>query len=498
MSLESRLGILFLILSILIQLITLPTSPSSFYGPSHYYNLYLPNFGLSYEISILPHAAKTVLGMYGLHKVILTILNENVLLLHSAIHLLSPIFVFLSFYLFFTAINFKRKRTLMSGIFSIIFSWAPIALLLGMMCIFTVMNKGTKYTLILLPSFLTLSLYWHSAHMLFFISMVFLLIYLIIVKVPAKDNFSEEMRKMIFLLVISTFVWIWIRELYGAKNWKDLWLYFELEKIFRGLFLKGSFVPVEYQYADPITELSFFIDYFRYIVYVVVIMSILFYSLSSLWGKKLEQYGLGLPLLCGAATFILLYYISTEIFGPAPIMVFLIPYFLAMTLNKIELGLNTKKYRLLLALFLTMICFLAISCFYYKYVDLKTASEFNQNFEVFKPPIHWLSEHKDECYLLSDADTMGYMAIWYGKDTLYNRSKIYYSSIGNYQYDRLFKGLYDDNYVVIYNYELYIKNLVFRSLQSWNKYKPLNSSIALKNDLGIIYNSNKIWILEKV
>ncbi|WP_430515118.1 hypothetical protein [Pyrococcus woesei] len=491
---KNKIGIFFLLSAIIFRILTLPTSPGNFYGPAHYYNLYLPDFGLNSDIAILPHASKTVLSMYLLNKVTLEVLGD-ILLLHQAIYVMQPLLVFCSYYLFFTFIGVRDYKIFLSGFLSMILGWPGIVLILGMVVLYSFFKVGREFFVLALISFSTLTLYWHSSHMLFFVILLSISGFILVIKIIFKNQAGKVNQyiptRIVLVTLLSTFVWVWGRKLYGSQNLLSSFReYFYLKRLLEGLFSKGAFVPPEYLYYDPLyARFDPIFDALRYVLYLATFIITLSTSFKALKLNKREEM-LGLPLIVGSGAFMFLYYLATYTFGPAPILVFLIPYSLNILTKKMV---NRKSFALIMIFFVVL---LTITGIYGQYKGIRSSPEFNQDFITFSPPIQWLTEHKAEITIISDANTLGYMTIWYGKNSLYHKSELHFVSIGNYYYQKLYTGNYErrGDIIFVYNYELYRKNLMFESLQAWNKYKPLEPLVVLKNRLNVVYSSQKIWI----
>lgn len=506
-----KLSYTMIVISTLLRIATIPQSIGYAYGPAHFYNLYLPNFGIGSEVSILPTAFRTLASAYTFLKVALVIFDDP-LLIYRVLYIVQPLLTFLAFYLFFGLFYWVPKsekcRILLSSILSLIVNWPSEsylfgALIVGMSSLFGVVNAiiknvKSKFVILGLLAFLALSLYWHSAHVLFFI-----LIFVILVTFKRCNTFILSL----LVFIISVVVWIYVRNplLRGGiiSNLLNIENYINLTTIYLGLFSKGIFVPSEYLYDFKSIIPEILIDYIRYVTYIIIFL-VTIYALIILGRKQFIRRRVYFALLLSTITFMLSYFIATRTIGPAPIVIFLFPYALYICiskgwfgslLNKTKLNNKTNFWKII---FIYILFSFAFSEFYYMYYDVRTNPKFSENFYDYYTSSVWISNHlTNNSKIISDAATQGYIAIWYGKYKYYKTIKIYYKCIGNQEYIALYNGLYNFRYILIYNIKLYEKNLALYSLEAWNKYKPLPPIIVQKNKLNIVYNDQRILIMMK-
>lgn len=506
MKLSEKVSFIIILTSFLLKVITVPASPGDFYGPSHYYNLYLPDFGLGSEVSILPNSFKTLSAEYSFQKILLELFQGDVLILHRLLYILSPILIFFSFILFFGTISELRKnRVITSSLLTIICNWNNVALILGMSVLFSIVqniySKNSSLKIILILSFTSLALYWHSAHMLFFIICVFILIFIIFFNKKTyifQKNFKETLNQFLMVFIISIITWIWIRETPLFSEIFKITYYFDPSVIVKALFSKGSFLPVEYQYIFNFYIPTSYLDFMRYTVYFLIFSVFSQYIIRNIYEKNYNnKLFLALSYMFGSIVFMLLYYIATETIGPAPILLILMPFLLMLCVHYIKIGSKRSKLGWML-LFFVLISSQIIMVSYSTYISASYSVEYSIGFERYYSPSLWITEHLPiATRLFSDANTLGYVAIWYGKNIWYENNLIFFSSIGLSIYDQLCKGIYNDNSIIIYNFELYKKNLVFESLTAWDKFKPLHPNIIEKNYLNVLYNDDVILVLTK-
>jgi len=496
-----------LAISILFNILSFPKSPGNFYTPSHYYNLFLPNFGLGSDFSLLPTAFKTLLTQYYLFKIFLELFQDNIITLHRSFYLFSQLLTFLAFILFFSIVaDFKRNRVLLSSLICLMISWSPISLLLGMSTLFcltkSTSQKRISFVICWILLFITLSLYWHSAHMVFlFPILCFLFLKLFFQILCDGCNLIEVEPKvspntLLVFLVISIFIWVYVRESSILSQVFKSTYFLDPSTIYHGIFDKGSFIPSDYQY-----EFKFYIplrilDLLRYFVFLLTFVMITFYSLYSLWIKNYDLKLIwALSLLFGSIAFLLSYYIASGTLAPATILIFLIPYLLGLCMIGIKDNPRVVKMICLIS-FTSIIISLFLSQSAIVYKDITTSAEFSEEFDIYYPSSIWVATYLGENELFSDANTIGYVAIWYGYARKYYIHPIHFYSVGLSTYDALYKGVYGHNINFIYNFNAYEKNLVFESLQSWNKFKSLSPNI-LKNHLSLLYNDGYIWVLSR-
>lgn len=503
---NKKAGLIIVIISFLLQVITLPTSPGIFYEPSHYYNLYLPNFGFNSEISILPTSFKTLAAEYSFKKVSLLLFQNDALALYRSLYLLSPILIFLAFILFFSMIPaFRKERVLLSSLLALTVDWPSIPLILGITAVYCIIKsmskKNTSFKIVLILSFTSLALYWHSAHILFLMPIVFILIFIIIFN-KKEYLYQQKLREVLnilsIILIISIITWVLIRETPLFSMAFKITYYLDFSVITKALFSKGSFLPVEYQYIFNFYIPSTYIDLIRYTAYLLTISIFLLYVLHDIYAKKYNKiFILALSFISGSIGFILLYYIATETIGPAPMFIFLIPFLLALCVNSIKK--QSKRSKIGWGfIFIIIITFLIIIKSYNIYEYVTTSVGFSNDFERYSSSSLWITKNLPAgTRIISDANTIGYMAICYGKTNQFEHNTVYFSSIGLNIYDQLYKGIYQSDSKVIYNFDIYKKNLVFQSLEAWNKFKPLSPDIIQRNIFNIFYNNYGILLLSK-
>ena len=79
---SEKIALIVFIIFFSVNAISLPKSPGSFYEPSHFYNLFLPNFGVGSDVSILPNASNSLATQYSLNKVMLEFTQNDILYLY--------------------------------------------------------------------------------------------------------------------------------------------------------------------------------------------------------------------------------------------------------------------------------------------------------------------------------------------------------------------------------------------------------------------------------
>lgn len=507
---SEKIGLSIFCIWFLVQIITLPKSPGTFYEPAHYYNLYLPNFGLGSDLSIQPFAFKTLLSQYSFLKVLLEIFQGDIITLHQFITFLSPFLGFLAFFLFFTFIpDFKDNKLVLSSLVCSGVSWPPIPLLLGMGTIFcltrSILQANVSLVISWLLLFIGLAFYWHSAHMVFLFPIVFFLLFLIYPKfLGCRASLQENaprinLNKLLVFLVISIFVWVYIKETPIFSKLLGVTYFLDPLIMAEALFSKGSFIPLDYQYSFNFCMPLRILDALRYATFLLTYLAIIFYSIHTIKIKNHDGNLIwALSLLFGSIVFQALYLISTKTVAPAPVLIFLIPFVLGLCIIKTKHKSNSTGIKLIFgALFVSIIISLVLSQSYMVYKNSTTSMESIEDFDKYYPLSVWLATNMYDKKIISDANTMGYVAIWYGKNKQHYTHPVYFESIGFKSYDLLYKGSYDHAINIIYNFDAYRKNLVFESLEGWNKYKPLSPDVIQKNSLDVLYNDGGILILSK-
>jgi hypothetical protein len=501
------LGASLLAISILLRIFYLPRSPGNFYGPAHYYNLYLPNFGLGLEVSILPSAFRTLSSFYSLSKMLLEIFGEDVLVLHQSLWILSPVLTFSAFILFFSLISlFRENRVLLSGTLSLLLSWSPVVLVLGMTTLYCIIKFTARVDFSLAISwilaFITLSLYWHSADMLFCIPIIISLIFLVYynlanthINLPKAKSSTILLISLLFISSVTVAIWTIVRGGLAFSTLHRIDKLFDPQVIWKGSFAKGSFVLPEFQYIIDFFVPVYVIDVMRYVTYFLTIIIILIYIYNTK-NCVLEKV-LAKGLLFGSIIFMFLYFMATLTIGSAPIVVFLIPFALGLCILKAKSNKDPLKVRLIYGAAFFIIGSLILTALYN--ICLYTNNtEFRCDFETYRSSSMWIATNlPSNTKLLSDANTLGYIAIHYAKNKQYNINPLFFYSIGNFTYVSLYNGEFNSSAKILYNFNIYRENLIFESLQAWNKFKPLPPQIVQKNKLNVLYNDNFVWVLSK-
>jgi len=490
----SIFGVLILMVSIITSTFPLPSAPGRGYEIFHYYNLFLPSFGNNMKITPIPQAYKTLTTHYILKKILLEIVTDNdVLLLHRLINDLDPaknpfkvILIFLSYVLFFRTLKIKTDQSIFSAsILAISNVSVGIPLILGMTAFYGFLEGiNRKKLLIGAISFVTLTLYWHSAHVLFLVMITAALIFKI-ARTPSYKQYYSILTWI--LIVISTFVWLWHRNRIPIEVSSITWQYIKL-----GLFSKGKFAPKAYVYSwnKNLSTLGTILDLCRYISYLIIMLLLLITAIFT--SKKGEENEFTLPFIFGNLFYSFLYFIATKTFAVAGFIWILYPYIISVYLVKKKI-INKKLFFYIMILIIFVSGTFIAQGFYQQILDY-SHPEFSQNFELFGPPVFWLCSSSKEANLIADSSTIGYIALWYGKEKLYKYCKFHFASIGTTTYEALLKRTYVGREIFIYNFEIYKENLIFESLEAWDIFKPLPPEIVINSDFNIVFNSQALWI----
>jgi len=526
------LGFLIFIISIVFRIIKLPINVGTFYTPIHYSNLFLPNFGLYSDVSMGPYGFKTMITNYSLLKIILEVFNSNILAVHQFIYIIGSIIVFFSFILFFSMFSdFKENRILLSSVLSFLIWWDSIALILEMSTLYFLIiyiNKKNYFLAICcIICFISLSLYWHSAHILFLFPAILYLIFIYLFNeylLGLKNKIPKYIVNMLFfLLIFSITIWIYIRESEAFTRIYDIVQIFDFSIFLHGLFSKGSFVPQIYQYKYHFFIAPYIIDIVRYISFIITYFSLFIYFIYAIYKKNIEKITnkeiFALSIFFGAILFQIFYFVTTKTIGPAPISVILIPFLLMICLTNIQLikkiddsqkhiKLERKflkcsfQFNKLIKIFLILIFIfiigaLLLTTIYVKYHNFEHTTEFNSNYIFYEQSAIFILENMDDNTIISDANTLGYIGIQYAKTKKYVARKILFYCINYNIYDKLYTGnFYNDDYL-LYNYGIFKKDSLLESWTAWDKYKPLNPEITQKNKLNLLFNNGEIWLLKK-
>lgn len=497
---SEKIGILIIITIVLIRILRLPKAPGVSYGSIYYYNLYLPNFGYKMDIAITQTSFKTVMTYYSLLKTLLEFL-QNVLVLHQTLYVLTPILIFFSYVLFFSSIpSFKENRILLSSILPFLIPRGMITsvgLMLGMTTLFFIVKsldqETARFSVPWSVSFLALCLLWHTESMTFFLPLATLTLTLTLLKK------QQYLNRVLLLTLISTISWVWLREAQIQNIFQNI---FELIKnhfafTTKALFAKGNFVPDSYAYVShSIFQMhQIVIDWSRYMALLLSLLIVLGYCIKVVLSKEYNLKGiLACSFLIGSISLMFIYFIATKTFGPRSFYTFLIPFVLGFLLSEIKKT-NQAKTRMVSGFILLSFIIISFTLtglqVTYKVIN---SIDMQEDFTTYYPPSMWITYKLGEKRIISDASTIGYLAIWYGKSEQYKSTSVYFLSINVHTYVTLCKGTYNTT-PFIYNFDLYRKNLPFISLVAWNSFKPLSPDIIVKNNLlNVIYSNNVIWV----
>ncbi|MFA4669681.1 hypothetical protein QDY65_03855 [Pyrococcus kukulkanii] len=515
MNSTKKMGLMILIFSFIMRVITLPQSIGYAYGPAHFYNLYLPNLGVESAISILPNYFRTLLTGYIYLKVMLELFGDP-LLVYRILYIVQPLLTFSGYLLFFSLIpQFKKPRFIFASILSLIIYWPSEqylvgALVLGMTALFGILSQNTNLILIGYLSLVSVSLYWHSASVLF---AVFLFSFLLI---RYLDRHSKrDMFQLLMVSLISVWIWVYVRGHYQKRVFElflgsllNITEYFNVNYLKVALFSKGIVAPPEFVY-DKYGQVGAILNYIKYVGYIniilIIFLIIFVYPLLTLSNKIVQYYIMSLnkqlmllavSLILGAIIHTILSFLVLKTIGSIVFIVFLFPYTIAYMWKTYSI--TKRKFYIGVLIYLLFSIGLPEAYSTY-YVEIKTNPRFNERFELYNTYSMWIGKHfNNGSYLISDAATIGYISIWFGKDKLYKQSEIHFKSFDNNDYISIRNGKWNKHHFVIYNFKLYIQNLPFYSLQAWNLYKPIPPEEILKNPLNKLYDSKNLWILQGI
>jgi len=500
---SDKIGLLIFFLFFMLNIIRLPTAPGESYISAHYENLYLPNFGLNLEISILPYAFKNLITWYIFDKILLEIASENILVLHQILYVWKPVLIFLAFILFFSSSEkFRQERIFLSSFFTLLPVNKALPYVVGMSTLFLVVFTNTHRkklipgTMAWILTFLALALWWHTAHILFTVPIILLLILLLLYRDLGKAKpILSRITTIILVLIPSLAIWVFIRKQFFLLPLNNLLKFRQFFNIF-SLFNKrsGNFAPSEFQYPYEFVIPAIV----RYLSYLLIFVVIIAYVVKGIARKEFNTERLfAISFVISTPIILFLYYMATESFVVfyAILNFFIIPFLLGYLLTEIKNSPNRKLRKIYFIIFITILSFLILIIIAQYYNTRYCSTEFNTHFDKYKWSSVWIAKNFNNRVILSDANTVGYLAIHYAKDQLYKNSTVVFKSITNSNYYQLINGFYRGNACVVYNLDIYEKKLIFRSLQAWNKYISPSPNIIQENNFNKLYDMGKLWIL---
>jgi len=350
-----------------------------------------------------------------------------------------------------------------------------------------------QFIVILLLAWAALGFYWHTFDVMIFIVIIIWFLIHSLFSYKFHSFLSYRSLTPFLLIIIFVSIWFYIRTAVITYTLFNPNIDINLMNIFQ----KGSYTGV-YSY-NSFSNIQF-IDVIRYIGYAlcyIILVYILIKSLIHLCkGKDIPLFHqILISLLISDLLFQLLYYIAIRSVAPKILILFSIPLIiLCLFDNKNGLFRNNKNFSKILAFFL--IIPVLLTSFSGLFILFKEEPETNISTDLYDSSIQWTEKYTLPEHFIADSHTLGHFRARYSDN--YYLSDITFSTITYLQYDQIIKNIWKNtnNEYFIVNSELYNKHLIFGSLESWNKFEPLNPN-NLKNNENInsIYNDGRIIVM---
>lgn len=497
---------LVLIFLLMLKLILfLPNAPGYAYAPHHIANLFLPNFGLHLEYSTFPYYANSVITQYSLNKVILVLISNNdPLMLYRLTYILTLVFrlfaYLLLFILFMGRINTNYKDNMLkiisvSLLISLVIWWPGGPFMLIVLLLWSLFASFLEYRVVLIGtiSYLTLSLYWHSAGMIGFS--------IVIAYFVVGAFFSIDLRRFsLYVYGLITLVsWVFIRGLdYGGALRNALLVIksFSIEYILNGLFSKGNFVPEMYAFYSNFPVPSIIVNFGLYLSYVVLLSVTLWIILAWNFDKKLR--GILLTVFFANFIFMMMYFIATFTVPPVILQTLLYPLIIYILLMFKRHEFTIRSFSLVVIFILTLS--FSLGTLQKDYTNTFEDTTGQTSFYQYFPSIQWMAHHASirPIKIISDGNTNGYYQIILSKYHLYpSNVRVFKWGVTLDIYKKLIKGRYaNKNSIMAVNLFLFKKHLRMVSLQAWNRFEPLPPKVYFaRNNLSVIYSDDTIAFL---
>ena len=496
---------------------TFPTAPGDNYEPNHVSNLYLPKFGTSSEHSTLPDAGTTLLTFYTIRSVLMLVsLGQNPELLFSAFYVLDVIARFVAYVTLFGMIEAMHKyRLLLSVLFTMEVTFPGIPVLLLVLTVSKLShlaeaqqrNLFPQSVLIIVVCFTTNALYWHSYSFVSFVMVsAFIFTSTMLVDRNRPRTHVRWLNLFFILATITAASWIFLRErsalsisLLGLMESGRL---LNWETFQQGLFGRGAFIPISYQFKYQFFVDVRILDVIRYGTYVLAYAFVIGELLAHFRRKRNASSRsccviFAVLLLTDAITKVAHYLVARTV-GADVWLVFLYPMILASTMGS---GKGSPRYRvipnsrrILMLLFLTIVLVTTLFSAYVTHTQL--ASRTTQ-LEDYSASLSWIVDNRGSVDILADADTAGYYQVLYTSRGLTDAFAIENQDMSFDQYNQLESGNYTlpEGTLIALNVFLYENHIAFGSLQYWNVFEPMSPKVVELNKLNRICDDGFIQII---
>ena len=124
-----------------------------------------------------------------------------------------------------------------------------------MVAVFSAVNEKRRYSVILIPTFVALTLYWHTAHILFFVNILTILVFVGLFR--SKILSRSYMFKIFIVVCTSVIAWLFVRNSSMLSSYALSSL--DYSTLFTALFSKGSYISSQYAFQVPFPLLGKFI-----------------------------------------------------------------------------------------------------------------------------------------------------------------------------------------------------------------------------------------------
>jgi hypothetical protein len=496
---DIKIFLLYLIILFFIYMVLMPNSIDGFYQASMISNAYLPDLGAENSLSQSP---TSIIAYVIIINILWNICNIDPLTTVRLFGFLSIVSIFILYSIIFEMVPGNRfvKESLKYG-YPLVLIGLNTSILMGYVISFTVTlgfiifiyfyrilngdvsNYRIRFFTIMV-CWIAIGLYWHSYHVAILLlvgAMAFTgYVYMIM------NNRITSNRKMINTVLVSTlllivvFIMIWsymrVDMLSGILN--NVLNNLNID-ILSNLFKKGSTAGT-FSFVSQYPTGA--IDTLRYVSYGIVYSFLFITIIMILWHLITKRpfgskYVILMALLLADFAYQGLYFITTRSAAPLILLIFTIPFFLILFTDYPLPKFRGQGFLKRAITILVVVPLILTSCM--NIASYVTESpEKNVHLDILQYGDQWLFNNiEGDVTVISDAHTIGHYAIFQNMNGR-EFDGISVDSIGTGRYSELTTGIFIkemdvDSYVAI-NHVMYEDHLIFKSLQAWNKFEPLD------------------------
>lgn len=505
--------LIYLIGIYIVYLVFHPVSAGGAYQSNMLSNIYISNFGTGTNTGLDP---SSILGYIISIKIISIILNTGVLQVIS----LTSVVLFMSIILFYVC--FIRSFSKQSYFSYLVMLGYPLILLgldysffraytlsfalpLCLLICYLLPNlkcKDSELILITIIAWIALGFIWHTFHIIVFLIVIFYFILLNTdVLISQKNDKHLEIKLPLLYAVVFIFTWLMLRDATLSFTLFNPNLDFNLFDF----LIKGSFAGIyAYKSFIPISQIDL-IRYVGYMVtYLLVAVMALDFVVKYLKSREITKPQLILvSFLLSDIVFQTLYFVASRSISPKILIFLLYPAIIVffftchdISIFPVDLKIWTAmKYLIVIVTIVPLIVTSVAGLYSYAYeYPEKSIPE-----SAYVSSIGWYVKSVDGLEIVSDTHTIGYYRLYYAENNYPIREFPKFVDVRYRDYEEIVSSQYqlEDKTILLVNNILNKKHLIFESLESWNKFEPLDYKITRKNpNLIQIYSDGKVLIYD--